>query len=300
MELLFWLEVIASSSFWIYINKTFYLFKNNVYAVLIGIIIIIALFMISWKLDNIIGLLIFIIVSFMLGVGFSILFYSISPFNEEIINDITAIILLIVIPIIHIAWYVSEKDFSFEIRRKKGKKDNNSGLITYGEAVDIERKRFNNLINNSKYICGTYFKTPFAYEAYYHEKFEMYYHDIKNLIDKLSIFFSSPYVGVYNHNETINQVRNDLKLMENLNQSFVKNIIETKKNYYEANSQTNQSNYNGSKDEDLFKNCNDMESLKQRYRKLMEIYHPDEKNGDENIAKKINEIYEKKLKEVSR
>lgn len=43
---------------------------------------------------------------------------------------------------------------------------------------------------------------------------------------------------------------------------------------------------------DYFKGCNTWEDVKNRYRKLMQIYHPDCKNGDEEYSKDINNQYE--------
>lgn len=48
---------------------------------------------------------------------------------------------------------------------------------------------------------------------------------------------------------------------------------------------------------DLFVGCNDVESLKKRYRELSKAYHPDLANGDTESMKYINAMYEKKLSE---
>jgi restriction system protein len=48
-------------------------------------------------------------------------------------------------------------------------------------------------------------------------------------------------------------------------------------------------------DFDFFKGCNTKDDIKQRYKDLMKVYHPDKKTGDEQIAKYINDQYEKKL-----
>lgn len=47
---------------------------------------------------------------------------------------------------------------------------------------------------------------------------------------------------------------------------------------------------------DFFKGCSSCEQIKDRYRKLMQMYHPDYETGDEEYAKIINDQYEK-LKE---
>lgn len=47
----------------------------------------------------------------------------------------------------------------------------------------------------------------------------------------------------------------------------------------------------------LFVGCNDMESLRKRYRELMKIYHPDNFNGDNEMCQKIQSIYEKLCRE---
>ena len=38
-----------------------------------------------------------------------------------------------------------------------------------------------------------------------------------------------------------------------------------------------------------FSNCNTLEELKQTYKKLLFKYHPDNKNGDEEITKAVNQ-----------
>lgn len=47
---------------------------------------------------------------------------------------------------------------------------------------------------------------------------------------------------------------------------------------------------------DFFKGCSTWEQVRERYRKLMQMYHPDHETGDEEYAKVINDQYSK-LKE---
>ena len=42
---------------------------------------------------------------------------------------------------------------------------------------------------------------------------------------------------------------------------------------------------------DFFKGCTTWQQIKERYRKLMQIYHPDMKSGNEEYAKAINKQY---------
>ena len=43
---------------------------------------------------------------------------------------------------------------------------------------------------------------------------------------------------------------------------------------------------------DFFKGCTTWEQIKERYRKLMQMYHPDHASGDEEYSKQINTQYE--------
>lgn len=45
--------------------------------------------------------------------------------------------------------------------------------------------------------------------------------------------------------------------------------------------------------DDLFRNCTDYESLHKRYKELMKLYHSDAQNGDDEMAAKINDAYER-------
>lgn len=45
-------------------------------------------------------------------------------------------------------------------------------------------------------------------------------------------------------------------------------------------------------DLELFNGCNDMESITYRYRQLMKMYHPDNKNGDNKMTTKIKMTYD--------
>ena len=44
---------------------------------------------------------------------------------------------------------------------------------------------------------------------------------------------------------------------------------------------------------DFFKGCSSWEQVRERYKKLMQAYHPDYDSGDEEYTKKINEQYTK-------
>lgn len=48
---------------------------------------------------------------------------------------------------------------------------------------------------------------------------------------------------------------------------------------------------------DFFKGCSSWEQIKERYRKLMQMYHPDHEAGDEEYAKIINDQYSKLKKQ---
>ena len=50
---------------------------------------------------------------------------------------------------------------------------------------------------------------------------------------------------------------------------------------------------------DFFLGCEDLDSLKKRYRDLMKIYHSDGNNGSEEIASKINVLYEEAKKKFT-
>lgn len=48
-------------------------------------------------------------------------------------------------------------------------------------------------------------------------------------------------------------------------------------------------------EEMFFAGCNDKESVKLRYKQLMQSFHPDQRNGDEEMAKRIQNAYEAKM-----
>ncbi len=52
-------------------------------------------------------------------------------------------------------------------------------------------------------------------------------------------------------------------------------------------------------DTTLFEGCNDIESLSKRYKKLMQLYHPDNMGGASEMAKKINNTYDILCKKYS-
>ena len=297
MELLYWIEIIASAASWVCINKSFRIFDNNAYAVIFGLIIMAILFALGFYFNNLIGFFLYFLFSIIIGVRFSYVFYFIGPFYDETLNIITAIFLLILMPVIHLILYINKKDILYKLRLKKQIKTYKDNTVKYREMVEIERGKYHEQINLMNSIIETYFKTPFAYEPYYYEKYDIYYRDICTLIKNLAIFFNKPYAFINSNKDVLELIRNDLKLLENKNLAFVNNIIQTKKYYYEAQNQRKKNDYNDNISEELFKNCDDIESIKRRYKHLMSIYHPDEKNGDENLARIINEIYKKKIKE---
>jgi len=43
---------------------------------------------------------------------------------------------------------------------------------------------------------------------------------------------------------------------------------------------------------DWFAGCTNLESLNKRRRDLLKLYHPDSNNGDDDVSKKINEMYD--------
>ena len=132
----------------------------------------------------------------------------------------------------------------------------------------------------------------------YNNRFdELYFSSSLNRLNQITKKSPKYCVAKYDNKDVLELIRNDLKLLENKNLTFVNNIIQTKKYYYEAEIQRKKNDYNYNISEELFKNCDDIESIKRRYKHLMSIYHPDEKNGDENLARIINEIYKKKIEE---
>ena len=52
--------------------------------------------------------------------------------------------------------------------------------------------------------------------------------------------------------------------------------------------------------QDFFAGTDDPQSIKQRYKELLKIYHPDNSNGDASIAAIINAQYKEKLKFISK
>lgn len=86
--------------------------------------------------------------------------------------------------------------------------------------------------------------------------------------------------------------------LKKLNFRRLKKDAEHKTASSEKNSDENESFGNNSKSEskeidlELFNGCNDKESLATRYRQLMKMYHPDNKNGDSRMTTKIRMTYD--------
>lgn len=53
-------------------------------------------------------------------------------------------------------------------------------------------------------------------------------------------------------------------------------------------------------EEMLFAGCNDAESVSLRYKQLMRSFHPDQQNGDEEMAKRIQNAYEARIKKYGK
>lgn len=100
------------------------------------------------------------------------------------------------------------------------------------------------------------------------------------------------------------------RLQVQKNIEYMEKITAVYEEQKEHNSQKENNSYQENKDmkerqdenNSLFAGCNDIESIRKRYRELMKIFHPDNSNGDNEMCQEIQSSYEqlcKKYKENS-
>lgn len=61
---------------------------------------------------------------------------------------------------------------------------------------------------------------------------------------------------------------------------------------YQENEQEETPMTSTSENADWFAGCTDLDSLNKRHRDLLKLYHPDSNNGNDDVSKKINEMYD--------
>lgn len=115
---------------------------------------------------------------------------------------------------------------------------------------------------------------------------------ISELILKLQKYKSIISNDITTINDKLDELENEVE--QNKDNSY----SECEDNDDEQNTSSEGNNYINKNIDIFFAGCNDLSSLKIRYRNLMKLYHPDSSNVDDTVCKLINDEYEKLCKSM--
>ncbi len=140
-----------------------------------------------------------------------------------------------------------------------------------------------------------------------------YYERVYPKISVFTGFKAAPVVGQYDN--TYKQLKDDFIRLNRHSEEDCEEMVRKLKNfideslrletwdpYAEANQDYNEADETGAPDEALagfFKGCNDIASVKSRYRALCKVYHPDTGNGDTSTFEEIQSQYDYMLATMS-